>query len=607
MSAKAKKLKENNHKVNVYNLAASILIISIAIIPLLVRVMYVEYPMSDYSWYTSQNEFFDVFSKVKANAIILMGALALAPLFYHIKYIETDKRIIKPNYFYPLAYGILIVLSTLFSEVPYASIHGFIERYEGIWVLLSYLTIFALCASIKWPEKSLKKLLLAFWISNIILSIIGIFQYLGIDLIVNEFTKPFITSTALKGFEFDLNKSFNYTAIFQTLYHSNYVGLYTSLSFPVFATLSLYEKSKALRLGYMLTSIAIIFNLIGSISRGGIIGIAIGIPFFIILNHQIILKNKKTFSIIALLLLVTAFGFETYTNGFMMSRFKQIFSSTQSTSPLKEIKVNEDEIIIDYMNSEFKIKILQSLGAHWRMEYTLDDIKISPAGLNSQGREYFETETLKGFQIFLAQHNSNIDLIVLIDNNPWMFGYSNGKLMFKNLFGNYTAIEAPKTFGFEDKERLGSSRGYIWSRSIPLVLNKPFLGYGPDNFVFAFPQNDYVGKYRAYGTTNMVVDKPHNLFLQIAISTGILSLLLFLWVVLLALKRNFTIFIRQIKSHASEHSYSYILNNAFTISIISFLGASFFNDSNVNVSIVFWIILGLTISISSSELEKDNG
>ena len=43
-------------------------------------------------------------------------------------------------------------------------------------------------------------------------------------------------------------------------------------------------------------------------------------------------------------------------------------------------------------------------------------------------------------------------------------------------------------------ERLGSGRGYIWSRSIPLIKQAGFMGLGADTYPEYFPQNDFKGK-----------------------------------------------------------------------------------------------------------------
>ena len=63
-----------------------------------------------------------------------------------------------------------------------------------------------------------------------------------------------------------------------------------------------------------------------------------------------------------------------------------------------------------------------------------------------------------------------------------------------------------------------------------------WIGKGPDTFFAEFPQGDLLGKLYAYDTTQMIVDKPHNLYLQIGINEGGIALLAFL--VMMAPKIN---------------------------------------------------------------------
>ena len=86
-------------------------------------------------------------------------------------------------------------------------------------------------------------------------------------------------------------------------------------------------------------------------------------------------------------------------------------------------------------------------------------------------------------------------------------------------------LEHAEAWGFEGKEKLGSSRGYIWSRSLPLLKNTLFLGFGPDTFPVYFPQHDYFAKMIFLGNPYNIVDKPHNVYLQTAINTGLISLI----------------------------------------------------------------------------------
>lgn len=82
-----------------------------------------------------------------------------------------------------------------------------------------------------------------------------------------------------------------------------------------------------------------------------------------------------------------------------------------------------------------------------------------------------------------------------------------------------------EAFGFEGREKMGSSRAYIWSISLPLLKHMIFAGYGPDTFAIYFPQYDYIGRLKAYGTTSIIVDKPHDLYIKNVINTGVLSLI----------------------------------------------------------------------------------
>jgi len=191
----------------------------------------------------------------------------------------------------------------------------------------------------------------------------------------------------------------------------------------------------------------------------------------------------------------------------------------------------------------------------------------------------------------MIKRNESLLFTLELYGEPWYFDYENNKLMYKNPYGNYDNIITADQLGFEGRERLGSGRGYIWSRSIPLVLEKPLLGYGPDTFALVFPQNDYIGKYNTYNTNNMVVDKPHNLFLQIAINSGLLALCAYLFFYLILGKRLFSSWIQH-KNH-----FESVFLSGFPIAIASYFIAAFFNDSAVHVSPVFWVFLGVALSV----------
>jgi hypothetical protein len=159
--------------------------------------------------------------------------------------------------------------------------------------------------------------------------------------------------------------------------------------------------------------------------------------------------------------------------------------------------------------------------------------------------------------------------------------------------GRVVPAEPVRTFGFTGKEALGSGRGFIWSRSLPLLRKTLMVGFGPDTFAMVFPQHDFSGKFRVYGTTDMLVDKPHNFFLQTALNTGVLSamalLLLFGWYVAAGVR---------LQMRAPAEATNGGMSLACLVGVIGYLGASLFNDSVVSVAPVFWALLGVGIRMN---------
>ena len=77
-------------------------------------------------------------------------------------------------------------------------------------------------------------------------------------------------------------------------------------------------------------------------------------------------------------------------------------------------------------------------------------------------------------------------------------------------------------------------RLYTWRDTIPMILDRPLLGHGPDNFVKPFQSYTSDGLNVLLGNEPDLVislmDRAHNHFLQIAATTGLLGLGAYLWV-----------------------------------------------------------------------------
>ena len=164
----------------------------------------------------------------------------------------------------------------------------------------------------------------------------------------------------------------------------------------------------------------------------------------------------------------------------------------------------------------------------------------------------------------------------------------------RGILDNLYPVTEVERLGFEGYERLGSSRAYIWSRTLPLLKDTILLGHGPDTYAFYFPQNDVIGKLKFFNNPKMLVDKPHNLYLQIAVNTGLLSLLalLYLWV-------DYFVSSLILYNNSDLSNWQNRLGIALLGAVAAYLVAGFFNDSVISVAPVFWILLGLGIALNS--------
>ena len=141
-------------------------------------------------------------------------------------------------------------------------------------------------------------------------------------------------------------------------------------------------------------------------------------------------------------------------------------------------------------------------------------------------------------------------------------------------------------------EEIASGRGYLWSRTLPLLKKYMFLGSGPDTYTMAFPQNDYLGFYN-HGYEALFITKPHSLYLQIAVQTGVLSLIAFL------LFYGYY-FITSLRLYLKGRFSSYYaqVGVAIMIGTFAYMIAGLTNDSSITTAPVFWCLMGLGLVVN---------
>jgi O-antigen ligase len=133
-------------------------------------------------------------------------------------------------------------------------------------------------------------------------------------------------------------------------------------------------------------------------------------------------------------------------------------------------------------------------------------------------------------------------------------------------------------------EYAGSKRIFIWKSAVKLIPEKTLLGYGPDTFDIAFMKNFSNESKKYFGKA--IVDKAHNEYIQIAVTSGIPSLILYIFMLIAITLKS----LNKMKKN--------ILIIPIFCSITGYLIQAFFNISVVSVAPVYWALLGVLNNLS---------
>jgi len=169
-------------------------------------------------------------------------------------------------------------------------------------------------------------------------------------------------------------------------------------------------------------------------------------------------------------------------------------------------------------------------------------------------------------------------IISLLAITFFSFNYMENNQVYTRMFSLFN--DTKKILNSSDEfDNGGSGRVFIWRRAITLVNERPLLGSGPDTFdlVFMPKYKEEVNVFRK----NLIYDKAHNEYLQIAVTTGIPALLCYL------------VFLATIGVKAVKNVKNNILLIPIGCSVLGYIVQAFFNISVVPVAPIFWALLGI--------------
>lgn len=565
----------------------------VAILPLIVR--YHEYPtkLENYTWFAAQEKADDYFLYWKQQWFIIM--LIFMVCIVAVRSILMKKQLSFHKIFIPIfVYAALAFLSTIFSKYRSYGFTGIFQQFESVWVLLGYAVVVYYVYLMVETEKDVSIILNALLCSAIFLGVLGASQAFGKDFWLTSAGLSLIYPANMKGA--GIQAVFGEKRVYMSLYNPNYVGVYTALVVPVFVTLLSFCRNWKKIVAYLVAIAGILVGMFGSQSKAGLVGIAAAAGFLIIMLRKYLFRRwyipvGGAVIIVCGFLIINAVNHNAYLESIL-----NLFRDTKTEEPaLSEIQTLDDCVEITYKGN--KMKISSNLSEN-SFEFLIKDQEdnILECDFNADTLTWSVIdERFLGIIITPVNLNGVLGFSVVIDGKSWYFAnqlYENdASYYYWNIYGKFDKIIMDEP-AFRGIENFATNRGFIWAHTFPLLKKYIFLGAGAESFVFVYPQRDYVNLYN-YGYGEQLLTKPHNLYLQIAIQTGVVSLTAFLLFYLiyfisgirLYFKCNFDTPLTQAGVGIMAGTFGYMV-----------MGLT--NDSCITVAPVYWVLLGLGVTIN---------
>lgn len=495
-------------------------------------------------------------------------------------------------------YSIAIILSAVFSEYREDTLLGSPEEGEGVFVLLSYIILFLAGTNFFYSKKALKLLEKTLLIVICITVFLSCVEYFYRPLFEISLVQKLLAADEYQKYVQNFVNVGYRNFVSLTFYNPNYFGGFCLLLLP-FAVRPIFEQKKiSYKILYGLATAGMFFCVIAAKSTASFYLALVEMAGMVILVMLEDFREKSKQRIVSGLIIlllcilgVLALSYILNKEKFLNVIHSVVFNQKSDVEEekirytLTDIRIEENALILCSGETEFVVKLESGNVSFFNqtgesLEFKAEDVVT------------FSDEAYRAISVAFQ---NNIIIFELGYDAPVCF-YMEGD----RFYGMGHTGEKVDTVSLQDmRERFGTKfygkftgRGYAWVETLPILPEVMLLGKGAGCFAYYFPQNDYVGLLNTHGTCMVYINKPHNMYLQIAVNQGILglvALLVLFWICFIRFWNT------RRKYHAGEELRS-IADSCFATHV-AFLIYGVFNDSIVTVNPFFWMLVGVFLSV----------
>ena len=584
------------------------IMLAIAVIPLIVRVTFFDPGLADYAWFANTTEVFDMFMYYKNQAMMQLDAMLVVAYLY----LWWKRKLKMDLHFAPLlVYVVMLVASTVFSIVPDITWNGFYDMLESVYVLFGYCMICYYAFSVINTEKKLKIVIVAFSIGFLLMAMLGLSQFFGFDFLMSDLGKKLIIPSEYINTG-DLKMVFKEGTVYGTLYNPNYMGVYCCMLCPLVLVLAISNKK---RWHAVAALVALVLTEICFVGAGSKTTLILMMPFLVFIAICLGKKHTKQLIFVFVFAVAMFLLIDQYEVKGTHLVDKTVASITKESvlknkDIITDITLEDKEYYVSYKDETFTVSYQED--AEGQLALTVKDKagNILPLVFEKGEKEnYYRFEDKEYESLYFVpsvDEYGNKGYYVAKGSARFFIYYSDyyKTYLYMNQFGYPTKLYTSETFESPILTMMGgfSNRGYIWSKSIPLLKETILIGSGPDTYAFMFPQYDYVS-FAQYGFGNQLLTKPHSMYLQIGIQTGVVSLITFVCFYLWYFVDSFKLYRgRKLESLAER------CGAAVFMATTGYMCAGFLHDSTVGTSIVFWTLIGIGLACNKmlAQPEEEN-
>ena len=574
------------------------LIVVLVLIPFIVRMHTYETDLDQYAWFLNQKESVDLFLYWKSVAITLIGVVlaVLTPIRFRKENISLAKN---KWMLILIIYSVLVIVSTLTSEFSSYGFSGIYEQFESLWVVLAYCLIALYSYVVIKKDSDLVVMRKALFILLSVMGVIGLTQLIGMDFFESSLGRVLIApAVARDGLVFNFSGSGTHQ-VYLTLYNPNYVGVFAALLVPIAIMFVFSTEKLTNRLSWLGLVVISMLCTLGSGSKSFILSFAAILVLAVFFCRKLIIRYWKLVLPIGIAIVLVG-GLYFGSRGLNLFQYvKNALVVQEDDFALENFEVTKDCFEVTYNGEKLNISYAEVDGMIY---YFLVDEQGKEIDLQTldNGKVFVNDERFQDIAVGIYQGNELHPYFVGItinDGLPILFTKNENGYQYVNSCLRYDEINPAEASIFANRVKFASGRGYIWSRTIPLLKETILLGTGADSFSLVFPHDDYVMRYNA-GYHTSIITRPHNMYLQIAVQHGVLALVCYLAVCLIYFLQSCKLYWK-----ADITKSRSLLGIGIMLGVVGYLIAGMANDSSITVAPLFWLWLGIGFAVNRMNKE----